>query len=423
MTVKNLRDAMGQIDENYIAEAIEYRRTSEEVSDVSDDTEEIKSENKNHSVFYVIPVAAACAALVFTVNHFTNPKNIGNPEVYNSGTNETTTITSVETSLKIENDYTVSDVTTADYTLSSVQSLTETENAVTSETNTSSLITEHTSNHTDTVTTQGSTVSVSKETTVTSDITSTVTTSTICTSTEETPPAVVPPFTDEPPSAEPPSVEPPPHEVTTVTSELPVLVEPVQQSVIFDNYSDLSKSFIQRLNDIITDLKNENINVNTYSLEKFRDMTLENNSIIIPAYNGKELPLRDKEGFSNITFYTRELYSKPCFFFHFADGTTNSYIKIYDVSDELNFTGVNNAYDFMKIMNPNPDDNKSDYINLETVNMQGRSVEVVFRTLDNDPRVYANFIYNNSLVILCCSQDKIDSGFLNAFGLADMPLT
>ena len=36
-------------------------------------------------------------------------------------------------------------------------------------------------------------------------------------------------------------------------------------------------------------------------------------------------------------------------------GTTNSYIKIFDVSSEVKTTGALNTYDFMNAINPSPE--------------------------------------------------------------------
>ena len=58
----------------------------------------------------------------------------------------------------------------------------------------------------------------------------------------------------------------------------------------------------------------------------------------------------------------------------------------------------------------------------ETIDMYDKSIEVLFAKRDNDPRVYANFIYDDSMVIICCSEENIESGFLNEFGLGNLKL-
>jgi len=69
----DIMDCMEYIAPEFIAEAEEY-----------------SASERSKSHYYVIPVAAACAALIFTVNHFTAPESIREPETDNSVLNEVT---------------------------------------------------------------------------------------------------------------------------------------------------------------------------------------------------------------------------------------------------------------------------------------------------------------------------------------------
>lgn len=195
-------------------------------------------------------------------------------------------------------------------------------------------------------------------------------------------------------------------------------------SVSFKNYDELSEKIEDALEELIIEMKNEK--ADTATIENYKTNILSKQSVSLPFSDGKELPLRNEDGYSNITFYTRELFSKPCFFIHFEDGTTNSYIKIFDVSSEVKTTGALNTYDFMNAINPSPEKglfySKYDSISKENVIINGKTVEVVFRNIENDPRVYADFLYGDSLVFVCCSKEKIDSGFLESLSIADLPL-
>jgi len=196
-------------------------------------------------------------------------------------------------------------------------------------------------------------------------------------------------------------------------------VQPTQpgaglHEVTFNDYDELSEKIENTLEELISKMKSEN--ADTTAIENYKNHIHEKQSISIPVSDGKELQLRNEEGFSNIAFFTRELYSKPCFFFRFEDGTTNSYIRIYDISDELRSLGSVNANEFMKIKNPD----SSHTYDQKTVHMEDRDIEVAFRKLDIDPRIYAYFIYDDSLVMLCCSEAKINSGFLESFSIGEL---
>ncbi|MCQ2465822.1 MAG: hypothetical protein MJ095_09590 [Oscillospiraceae bacterium] len=69
----DIMDCMEYIAPEFIAEAEEY-----------------SASERSKSHYYVIPVAAACAALIFTVNHFTATESIREPEIDNSVLNEVT---------------------------------------------------------------------------------------------------------------------------------------------------------------------------------------------------------------------------------------------------------------------------------------------------------------------------------------------
>ena len=156
-------------------------------------------------------------------------------------------------------------------------------------------------------------------------------------------------------------------------------------SVTFKDYDELSEKFESTLEELITEM-NEKY-ADTAAIENYKKNIQSKHSISVPFSDGNELQLRNKEGFSNISFYSRELYSKPCIFYHFADEKTNSYIKILDVSDEIKNNNVPNACDFMKMMDPDPDDDKFypsyDSISIENVMINGKSVEVVSGRYDN----------------------------------------
>lgn len=79
MRAEKLAGIINRIDDCFIEEAEEYGK--ENIIPAN----EIPSEPKNNKrLFYIFPVAAACAALVLTVNHFTDFRKNGEPDIDNS---------------------------------------------------------------------------------------------------------------------------------------------------------------------------------------------------------------------------------------------------------------------------------------------------------------------------------------------------
>lgn len=80
-------DAVNLVDDDLLLEAENYRADKPVTSEMSDIQPEKKSRS---SAFYIIPAAAACAAVILTVNHLTSPENAGKPQIDNLPVSEAT---------------------------------------------------------------------------------------------------------------------------------------------------------------------------------------------------------------------------------------------------------------------------------------------------------------------------------------------
>lgn len=195
-------------------------------------------------------------------------------------------------------------------------------------------------------------------------------------------------------------------------------------SADFNNYEELSRNLVECLNLMKKEMQNENIDTSLFN--KYQKLIESNNKVVIPVINNEKLDLRKKEDNYIISVQSRDLYGKPWTFYSFEDDDTNSYIKITDVSDELKQYGITTIYDFITKMDPTPNDDLMypPYVEIqkETVDMYEKSVDVLFAQMRNDPRIYTNFLYDNNFVVICCSKEKLESGFLNEFGLGNLEL-
>jgi len=196
-------------------------------------------------------------------------------------------------------------------------------------------------------------------------------------------------------------------------------------SAYFSDYDDLSKNFVDNLKRINEDIAETEENT-SISILRYLENVESSNTVMVPQVSGEKIKLRKKENYYSISLETKDLYSRPWLFFSFDDDDSNSYVKITDFTEELEELKTDNILEFMKQMDPIPDDDKfyPPYVttDLKSVDMNGQFVDVIFSQMENDNRIYANFLYDNSMVIVCCSQEKIDSGFLNEFGLGMLEL-
>ena len=196
-------------------------------------------------------------------------------------------------------------------------------------------------------------------------------------------------------------------------------------SAYFDDYNDLSLSLIDNLTEINENLKHTEEETSA-SILQFINLIEESDLIKVPQISGENLKLRQKEDYYSISVETKDFYNRPWIFYGFDDGDSNSYVKITNISSEIGKLDSDEIYEFMNVMDPIPDDGVfyPPYTEMyeETIDMNDKSIDVLFAKRDNDPRVYANFIYDDSMVIICCSEENIESGFLNEFGLGNLEL-
>lgn len=196
-------------------------------------------------------------------------------------------------------------------------------------------------------------------------------------------------------------------------------------SAYYNDYNDLSLNLTDNLSEINENLKRSEEETSA-SILQFIDLIEKSDLIKVPQISGENLKLRQKECYYGISVETKDFYNRPWIFYSFDDDDSNSYVKITDISSEIWQLDSDVIFELMNAMDPIPDDGVfyPPYTEMyeETIDMNEKSIEVLFAKRDNDPRVYANFIYDDSMVIICCSEENIESGLLNEFGLGNLEL-
>lgn len=193
----------------------------------------------------------------------------------------------------------------------------------------------------------------------------------------------------------------------------------------FHNYDELSEQLISRIDLIQSEMEKDSI-VNKV-LADYAETINKCNVVKVPKINNEYLELLNQEDFSNISLQVKDFYNSPWIYYHFSDNDFNSYVKIMNLNDESVTTAAENGPLYlMKKLDPLPDDDLfyPPYIEVseEIVSLNDISVKAVVGKNENDPRIYTNFVYDDVLVIVCCSEEKVNAGFLEELSFADMEL-
>lgn len=192
----------------------------------------------------------------------------------------------------------------------------------------------------------------------------------------------------------------------------------------FSDYSELECNFLDSLQRIEKELQKEK--TDTTSFQEYMESVKKYKKIRIPKVNGENIELNHEDGYYSIYFQSRDLYEKPWLFFSLKDNECNSYVKIADFSIELSDRYPVDIISFLNEIDPTPNNNlfypAYNSVREETVEIAGESVNVMFSTFENDPRCYVTFLCDYSLVVICCSQEKLDQGLLQSFSLEDLEL-
>ena len=219
---------------------------------------------------------------------------------------------------------------------------------------------------------------------------------------------------------------------TTVTTEeiqTPITIQtpPDFYSYTFDSYKTLYKALIKQEHFFTADSNNYGELFNR-TVSQF---TNNNVDLYVPAVNGNMCTLREKEGFSNITFMTAELYDLPWILYHCKVDDEDVDIKLayYSVigMDELDSAKTYcEALALIAPNAPNPDNYTqfSSYQNIyesEITLAKDKTVTAMISELKNSSKAYIMFNYDDILVSVYADQNMLPEWFWSSFSLERYP--
>ena len=192
----------------------------------------------------------------------------------------------------------------------------------------------------------------------------------------------------------------------------------------YDSFSDLEKAINneKKLYSELSDMRaSEEITANFKAfVEKYQSQ-----GVIVPYWNGKEIELRNREGFSNVSFFPSEEYDQPCIFFHPKVSTDeNLYIHISYIPEDIIKLQENlTASEVKKALSPNSAniDNLGDThknIYEKTIRLADREVTALVIEYKEDKRNSTYLVYDDLLIEVRDNPEVWDEEWFSALSFA-----
>ena len=216
------------------------------------------------------------------------------------------------------------------------------------------------------------------------------------------------------------------HTTNTLSNAI-IETPPEQYSYTFESYDELLKALTQKKSDAFLNLREEQTNcgaVYKNTLDKFATGDIK---LAAPQSDGKALSLRNKEGYSNISLFTSELYNLPWIWYHCVAYDKDLTVKI-SYLDAIDSPDIKSGISAKEIMNmiapsaPSPDN----YENYETykviyeknIVINGETpISAIISELKDSSKIYITFSYDGLLISLYGDKELLTDDFLHGFGI------
>ena len=228
----------------------------------------------------------------------------------------------------------------------------------------------------------------------------------------------------------------PSSENSSSISDLPLEVS-ANKTVSFSDYPSLVQAFTEA-----TSSDGRTLTTETSGSGKVFEKTLSSYRSgkikpVIPLLNGKEFPLQNQEGYSNITVHTSELYGLPWVWFHcvWEGHRVNICISNISILDHAELKNAKSYVECLKILAPNaptPEnfrefDSYSNISEKEVALDNGETVTAMISETEDQSRTYFAFSQNGSLAVICfydfSDVEYTINSFFPSFSLGGYELT
>ena len=194
----------------------------------------------------------------------------------------------------------------------------------------------------------------------------------------------------------------------------------------FESYSALKNTLDGSDTRGSQSIRNEQIEYGRVYQSTLRAFETQDIKVVVPYFNGNTMELRNKEGFSNITLMTNELYNLPWIWYHCKLNDKDIDVRISYVS-VLNNSRIDDTKSLLDILSiiapdaPSPSNyhNKKGYKNIyeREIALGDRTVTAVISELNDSNEISVNFHIDGVLVVLKADKEVFSDEFFASFSL------
>ena len=205
---------------------------------------------------------------------------------------------------------------------------------------------------------------------------------------------------------------------------------PEYSSYDYKSYNDIHAALTNPLAPQFKQLRTEQKNCGELYQQTLSDFASGEIKVAVPQIGGKNIDLRNQEGFSNVTWFTNELYNLPWLWYHCLINEQDLTVSIayLSVLDRTELNSATSYYQVLKMISPNspsPDNYKksASYKNIyekEITLGNGETVTAMISELKNDSRIYVCLYLDGMLVTLRGNEALLTEEFFRTFNIAYM---
>lgn len=203
---------------------------------------------------------------------------------------------------------------------------------------------------------------------------------------------------------------------------------PMYTTYSFESYEDIIQALTKKTSREFSVLRNEQENcgkVYQRTLSKFASKEIK---VAVPQLNGSPIPIRDKDGYAKVSFFTSELYNLPWLWYHCVVDGRNLDVK-FSYLNILGNSEVNSATSYYEVQQliypgaPSPEnyDKFESYkvIYEKEITLKGGiNVTAMVSELKRNNKSYVDFYYDGMLISLKGDNELFTNDFWEAFSIA-----
>lgn len=203
--------------------------------------------------------------------------------------------------------------------------------------------------------------------------------------------------------------------------------EPSQNNLYnFNSYSELTFQFSKEaIKDKSIVQKQKSMNGTKY--QTFVDSLTQTDEIKLPVIDGKPMKLRNKEGYSNITLFTKEAYDLPWVWFHCIYNEEDITVKTTypSIVTGIDLSSATSVSDKLKLFAPDAVNvqNYQKYSNYKkvyekTVELSGGPVSALIYELKDSEKIYVKFFIDDVFVSVHAKASTLNDAFWKLFDMS-----